>query len=142
VAGAGPEEKRLRELAARLGIASSVEFFGKVDEQKKAELLSKAHIVLFPGTREGWGLVVLEANACGTPVIGYDVPGLRDSIRDGINGFTVPSGDSAAMAARIISLISDRRALEKLSASAKAYSKAFTWDRCADGFLSVLEADS
>jgi glycosyltransferase involved in cell wall biosynthesis len=52
--------------------------------------LSRAHIILVPAVREGWGLVVTEANAMGTPAIGYDdVPGLRDSIRHGETGITI-----------------------------------------------------
>ena len=138
ILGSGPEESRLRALSASLGMANSVVFFGKVDEGRKAELLAKAHLALFPAVREGWGLVVLEANACGTPVIGYDIPGLRDSIREGTNGYVVETGDSAAMGRKAIELLSDAKALAALSRSAKAYSETFSWDRCADEFLASL----
>jgi glycosyltransferase involved in cell wall biosynthesis len=139
IAGSGPEERRLMKLASRLGIAGSTEFAGRVSEERKAEILSSSHLALFPGTREGWGLVVLEANACGTPVIGYDVPGLRDSIRDGVNGFLVPEGDADAMAAKSISLLKDTKALEKLSAGAKRHSEKFSWERTARELAAALE---
>jgi glycosyltransferase involved in cell wall biosynthesis len=138
IVGSGSEEGSLRKLSRSLGISDSVEFFGKVDETMKARLLSRAHIALFPAVREGWGLVVLEANACGTPVIGYDVPGLRDSIVDNVNGFIVPSGDFSAMGEKALSLLADRKALSALSEKAKGYSKGFSWERCVDDFMAVL----
>jgi glycosyltransferase involved in cell wall biosynthesis len=139
IAGSGSEKTRLEALAKSLGIEGSVKFFGRVDETKKIELLSKAHLVLFPATREGWGLVVIEANACGTPVIGYDVEGLRDSIKDGVNGRLVPSGDTDAMAKAAISLLLSEPALEKLSSSSVRYAKTFSIDDSAKELLQVLE---
>lgn len=138
LAGSGPEEGRLRSLAASLGMAGDVEFFGKVGEERKAELLSRAHLLLFPAVREGWGLVVTEANACGTPAIGYDVHGLRDSIRDGVNGVLVPDGRVDEMAAAAAGLLRDRGRLKMLSESSAEYAGRFTWDRTAEGVLSVL----
>ncbi|HSB47664.1 MAG TPA: glycosyltransferase family 4 protein [Candidatus Bilamarchaeum sp.] len=139
IAGSGSEEKPLRALAKKLGVFESVKFFGRVDEETKAELLSKAHLVLFPATREGWGLVVIEANACGTPVIGYDVEGLRDSIKDGVNGRLVRSGDAAAMAEAAASLLRSPGELKKLSDSSVKYASKFSLDDSAREFLAVLE---
>jgi glycosyltransferase involved in cell wall biosynthesis len=64
-----------------------VRFFGRVSDREKFAALRKAHILLVPSVREGWGVSVIEANAMGTPAVGYDVPGLRDSIVDGVTGF-------------------------------------------------------
>ncbi|MEW6035111.1 MAG: glycosyltransferase family 4 protein [Candidatus Micrarchaeota archaeon] len=139
VAGSGPEEERLRKSAREDGLEGSVEFFGKVSQQKKAELMSKAHLMLFPAVREGWGLVVLECNACSTPVIGYDVPGLRDSIRDGINGALVPDGDYARMAEAAVALLDDRGRLRGLSASSAAFAGGFSWENAAEEAESILE---
>jgi glycosyltransferase involved in cell wall biosynthesis len=139
IAGSGPEEKSLKELSARLGLAENVVFFGKVDEGRKAELLSAAHLLLFPATREGWGLVVLEANACGTPVIGYDVHGLRDSIKNGMNGFIVEEGDHPALARKAASLLRNPEELKRLSISSIWYSRNFDNDKSAEEFISLLE---
>src|SRR5919107_3651321 len=84
-----------------------VTFYGHVSNEIKYELLSRAHIILVPAVREGWGLVVTEANAMGTPAIGYDVPGLRDSIRHGETGITIKGGSPEAMAQQAISLLRD-----------------------------------
>jgi glycosyltransferase involved in cell wall biosynthesis len=139
IVGSGPEEASLRELAARLGISRSITFFGRVDEEKKAYLLARAHIGLFPAVREGWGLTVNEANACSTPVIGYDVPGLRDSIRPGVNGYLVPSGDHDAMAKVASGLLNDPERLPALSSSAERFSKRFSWGKSAAMMADILE---
>jgi len=138
VAGSGPEEARLRALAQELGIAPSVSFFGKVSEGRKAELLSRAHIMLFPAVREGWGLVVLEANACGTPAIGYDVPGLRDSIRNGINGHLVRDGEIDSMAEKALSLLSEPGLLGSLSSSSAEFARGFSWEKSAGEYEALF----
>lgn len=139
ILGRGPEENNLRRLASDLKVSDAVEFFGFVDEKEKIYLLSTSHAMLFPAAREGWGLTVVEANRCGTPVIGYDVPGLRDSIRHGINGYLVRSGDVEGMAGAASSLLKNKEELKQLSLNAMEYSRQFSWDKSADEFLSVLE---
>lgn len=124
VVGSGNEEGKLKKMAP-----DGVHFFGFVDEQKKAELLSKAHVLLFPAVREGFGLVVLEANSCSTPVVGYDVPGLRDSIIDGVNGYLVK--DPASMAAKTSDIMAK---YEHISRMAKNHSMGFSWAKTANEF--------
>ncbi|MBU0527962.1 glycosyltransferase family 4 protein [Candidatus Micrarchaeota archaeon] len=137
IAGRGPEESKLKKLAIDLKINDSVKFFGYVDTKKKPELLSRAHIMLFPAVREGWGLVVLEANACGTPVIGYNTYGLRDSIIDGVNGFLVDNVKS--MSAKAIELLSDTNKINSLCESSLEHSKKFNWEKTTDEFRSLFE---
>ena len=71
-------------------------FFGRVDEETKRQLMAQAHVLIVTSVREGWGLVVDEAAAVGTPSIGYNVPGLRDSV-DAAGGVLV-SPEAAALA--------------------------------------------
>ncbi len=73
-------EKELNQLVSDLSISDYIKFFGYVDEKKKFEEMAKAWVLLVPSSREGWGMIVPEANSVRTPVIGYDVPGLRDVI--------------------------------------------------------------
>ena len=94
VVGAGPMEERLRRDFA----ASPVRFFGRTTEAEKLDLLARAHVLLVTSVREGWGLVVTEAAGLGTPAIGYDVPGLRDSLRAS-NGVVVEPTVEALAAA-------------------------------------------
>lgn len=137
IAGRGPEEAALRKLVSDLGLGSSTTFWGHVDERTKARLLSRAHLMLLPARREGWGLVVLEANACQTPVIGYRVPGLVDSIVPGTNGFLAE--DMGKMASKAIELLKSPEALDGLSASSKGYAEGFDWKKTSFEFASLFE---
>lgn len=139
IIGDGPEKNRLQRLTTRLGLGGCVTFFGRVSPEKKAELLARAHLLIVPAVREGWGLVVLEANSCGTPAIGYDVPGLRDSIKSGTNGILVPDGDVGSLAGQSASLLSEPKKLEELSKKSLITSKKFTWKRTAESVISFIE---
>ena len=118
--------------------SKDVTFFGHISNEKKYELLSRAHIILVPAVREGWGLIVTEANAMGTPAIGYDVHGLRDSIRHDETGITIKERSPRAMAQQAILLLRDSNRLIKYSANALEFSKQFSWDKTASSFHEVL----
>ncbi|HLQ22340.1 MAG TPA: glycosyltransferase, partial [Gemmatimonadales bacterium] len=99
VIGSGPEEARLRRTAG-----PGVIFLGHVSEEEKRERLARAHALVATSVREGWGLVVTEAAASGTVSIGYDVPGLRDSI--GASGGILTRADPASLATGLVGLLS------------------------------------
>lgn len=115
-----------------------VTFFGYVDAEKKLELMSKAHIILVPGVREGWGLIITEANAMGTPAIGYNINGLRDSIKDGETGLLCEP-NPAAMAEKAVELLLDDRMRKRLSRNALKWAGEFDWERSTDEFLKTVE---
>jgi glycosyltransferase involved in cell wall biosynthesis len=117
-----------------------VTFYGHISNEKKYELLSRAHIILVPAVREGWGQIVTEANAMGTPAIGYNVPGLRDSIRHGETGITIIEKTPAAMAQQAISLLRDSDRLSKYSRKALEFSRQFSWDHTANLFEKVINS--
>ena len=99
VIGSGPQEARLRRAAG-----PGVTFLGRVPEEEKRERLARAHALVATSVREGWGLVVTEAAASGTVAIGYDVPGLRDSI--GASGGILTRADPASLASGLVGLLS------------------------------------
>jgi len=105
--GAGPDEDGLRSLAQTLGIESIVTFAGWVNHEKLRDYYSAADVFVLPSTSEPLGRVVLEAMACGSPVIASRVGGLVTTVRDGVTGFLVPDSDVVALADRIGSLIAD-----------------------------------
>lgn len=115
-----------------------VTFYGYVSNEEKYDLLGRAHVILVPAVREGWGLVVTEANAMGTPAIGYDVPGLRDSIRHGETGMTIMEKTPTAMAQQAISLLRDYDRLSNYSRNALEFSRQFSWDNTVKLFQQVL----
>src|SRR5215216_2155945 len=133
IIGDGYLRKKLESLKSK-----DVTFFGHVSNEKKYELLSRAHIILVPAVREGWGLIVTEANAMGTPAIGYDVHGLRDSIRHDETGIIVKEKLPEAMAQQAILLLRDPDRLFQHSRNALEFSKQFSWDRTVNLFQEVV----
>ena len=121
-----------------------VEFFGRLPRDRKDELIAKAHLLLVPSVREGWGLVVTEANSLGTPAIGYDVPGMRDSIKDGVTG-SLCASDPGSMAGKIVELLKDEQALAEMSERAWNDSKQYSIESSAENMekalLSILSVD-
>jgi glycosyltransferase involved in cell wall biosynthesis len=118
---------------------NGVRFFGRVDNKEKFDLLARAHVLLVPSVREGWGISVIEANSVGTPAVGYAVPGLRDSIVDGTTGYTVEPLNRNALARATLSLLADPSAWANLSNNAIAWSRQFSWDDASNKFLSALQ---
>jgi glycosyltransferase involved in cell wall biosynthesis len=132
-------EQALKARARRLGLKDKTTFWGRVPEAQKLDLMGRAHVLIHPSLKEGWGLVVLEANAQGTPAIGYAVAGLRDSICDGETGLLVPPQQPAALAAAVVSLWQDQPRREAFSRAALAWAATFRWDDSARAWCEVLE---
>jgi glycosyltransferase involved in cell wall biosynthesis len=97
IVGSGDDgyRRKLERLAGELGIVDATVFHGRVAEEHKLELMRRAHVHVFASRREGWGLVVSECGAMGTPSIGYDAPGVLDSIAD--PRMLAPTGDLQAL---------------------------------------------
>lgn len=121
---------------------SNVHFYGHVKEDLKFHLLSRAHLILLPAVKEGWGLVVTESNAMGTPVIAYDVSGLRESVRDGETGVLVREKSPQSLSQAATCLLKDRTRLCNLSRNAINYSRQFSWDKTAQAFDNILKFES
>lgn len=94
VIGQGPEGERLAARASELGLADCVVFHGYVSTEEKDDLLGRAAVHVCGSDAEGWGQAVIDAAASGVPTVARDVPGLRDSIRDGKSGWLVPDDTS------------------------------------------------
>lgn len=132
IAGTGDDRPRLEAVAAELGLGRAVRFHGFVTEERKLELLRRTTGNLFPSPKEGWGITVVEAAACGTPSVASDSPGLRDSVRDGETGFLVPHGDAAALASRMLELAADPGLVDRLGLAGRRHAESLTWEHTAD----------
>jgi glycosyltransferase involved in cell wall biosynthesis len=108
-----------------------VRFRGFVPEADKIDLLRRAWANVFPSPKEGWGITVVEAAACGTPSVASDSPGLRDSVRHGETGYLVPHGDVEALAARLLELAESPGRVAALGGAARRFAEQLTWDRTA-----------
>ncbi|HEY8257949.1 MAG TPA: glycosyltransferase family 4 protein [Gemmatimonadales bacterium] len=131
VAGAGDYLPELVRLSAELGQDGAVDFRGFVSEEEKLSLLRGCWANLFPSPKEGWGITVVEAAACGTPSIASNSPGLRDSVQDGVTGFLVPHGDEQALAARMLELAAAPGQVASLGVAARRFAEGLTWEAAA-----------
>jgi glycosyltransferase involved in cell wall biosynthesis len=131
VVGEGPELERLRALAG-----PGVEFTGRVTAAEKGRQLGAAWLLIHPAHHEGWGTVVMEAAAAGLPTVAFDVPGLRDSVEDGVTG--VLAGDEDAFLDAWTRLATDTSVRAQMSAAARRRAATFTWDRAVASFEDVL----
>jgi glycosyltransferase involved in cell wall biosynthesis len=138
IAGDGEDHSRLKRLVRELQIDRHVDFKGKVSEEDKVSLLQSAWMLVNPSMMEGWGITTIEANACGTPIIASDVPGLRDSIRNPHTGFLVPYGDWREFAAHIEIMILDKKLREDMSTNAVSWAQNFDWGKASSDFLSSI----
>ena len=133
IIGSGYMRDRLENSKVR-----DVSFYGNVTDDIKYNLLSKAHLVLVPGVREGWGLVVTESNAMGTPAVAYNVPGLRDSIKDEVTGVLTKENSPFALFKSALRLLNDKDLLSKLSQNALVYAQQFNWENTAQAFDNII----
>lgn len=113
-----------------------VEVLGRVEEAAKLDLMARAHTLLVPALREGWGLVVLEANAMGTPAVGYDVHGVRDAIRNEATGLLVEP-TPRALAEGALRIVRERS--DEMREAALRWARTFDWEDTTDRFLGVLD---
>jgi glycosyltransferase involved in cell wall biosynthesis len=138
IVGQGPERPKLECLAWSLGLAGSVRFYGYLEKSLRNKLLGKAWLTVCPSAFEGYGVVCVEANSWGLPVVAANVPGLRDSVRDGATGVLVPHGDAERLATEITGLIDDPVRREAMGSAGRSWAAAHDWQQSADSFLEVV----
>jgi glycosyltransferase involved in cell wall biosynthesis len=130
--GSGPYAKRVRRAMLESRYAREIEYRGAVDDAAKLELMQRAHVLAVASVKEGWGLVVTEANSQGTPAAAYDVDGLRDSVRHGETGLLASPPTPSQLAARIVEMLSAPESYERMRREAWAWSRTITFDRAYD----------
>ena len=138
IIGKGDFRPYLENLSKKLNISDDVIFHGFVDNQTKNEILSKSHIVVNTSMKEGWGITNIEANACGTPVISANVPGLKDSVKEGLSGELYEYGNINELAELIVDFISNNK-IEFYSNGALEWASKFEWDDSADKMIAKIE---
>ena len=142
--GAGIEQvnaelARLERLRAELGIEELVTFLGAKDQDMLAYYYSAAELVVMPSHYESFGMVALEAMACGTPVVASKVGGLAFNVQDGHTGYLVPERNAEALAARIRPLLKDRDLRRQLGQNAVRWARRYGWSAVADQVTSLYE---
>jgi D-inositol-3-phosphate glycosyltransferase len=131
------EPQRLQELAVGLGVADVVRFLPPQPPEQLADHYRAADVTVVPSHNESFGLVALEAQACGTPVVAAAVGGLATAVDDGVSGLLVAGRDPGDYAAAIRRVLAGR---ELLSAGARRHAAAFSWDRTTDSLVEAYAA--
>jgi glycosyltransferase involved in cell wall biosynthesis len=131
----------LKELVKKNNLDENVCFYENASSKEIKRLLTKSAVEIIASVQEGWGLVVIEANCFGTPAVGYDVRGLRDSIVDGKTGILVKeNGNVEKLAEAVIKILKDERLRKRLSKNAMRWARRFSWDKSAEEFERVIKS--
>lgn len=141
IVGFGDEEyvKQLQSMMQEYGVLNNVIYWGKVTEQKKYDLMRRAHVLLHASVKEGWGLVVLEAAFVGTPSVVYNVPGLRDVVKNGKTGIVIRSNSPHEMATEALHLIDDKARYAVFQKNGKAWVESLKWSEATKASMALLQ---
>jgi glycosyltransferase involved in cell wall biosynthesis len=138
VAGTGDYLENIEAMVEEKTMGEYVRVLGYVSEEEKLRLLRKAWVLAMPSMNEGWGMNVIEANACGTPCVAYDVPGLRESVIHGKSGFLADDDDQ--FTEHLLKIVEEPSLREDLSNGAVAWASEFDWDKTARQTVQILES--
>ena len=131
------EMARLQVLREQYGLQDMVALLGKRSQDTLAYYYSAAKVVVVPSHYESFGMVALEAMACGTPVVASEVGGLAYLVKDGVTGYTVPAGEPRILADRLTKLLHDDSLREKMGQQAAEYAREYAWELIAQRIRSV-----
>ena len=126
------EKERLKAIATQMGVRDRVDFVGSVAHHELPFFYAAADVCVMPSYSESFGLVALEAQACGCPVVASGVSGLRSVVRDGVSGYLIDAHDPAAYAERIGRLLEDREIAQQMGRRGSLLAQRFSWTRTAD----------
>jgi glycosyltransferase involved in cell wall biosynthesis len=139
IVGDGDSSLLLLRLARRLGISRSVTFAGWRKGQELIDAYRDAELVLVPSLYEPFGIVALEAMACGKPVVASSTGGLAEIIEHGVTGFLSPPGDHLALAQHMASLLLNPALASAMGKAARQRALSFSWERAAEDTVRCYE---
>ena len=134
------EMARLQKLCDDLAVGQTVVFLGKRDQDKLPYYYSAAELLVMPSHYESFGMVALEAMACGTPVIASEVGGLAYLVRDGETGFTIPDQEPEALCEKISWLLNDPELHATMSQRAVEYAQDYAWEKIAKQIVGLYQS--
>lgn len=140
IAGNGPCKNEVQAWVEAQGLMGRIQFLGFVSEEEKRTLMQHSLSLVQSSYKEGWGLTVIEANACGTPVIANNAPGLCDSVRDGVTGLLYPFMSVDGLADKMQQLIEDHALYSQLCGNVRAWAEQFQWESASRETLALLQA--
>jgi glycosyltransferase involved in cell wall biosynthesis len=141
IVGDGPERGALEDLAATLGVEENVRFTGFVDQDGLTAQMKASKVFVLPSVREGFGLVIIEANACRLPVISikHKMSAVRELVQDGVNGFLISEISPREIAAAILKVVTDDSLREQLAQNGFEMSKRYAWSDISKSIIDTYE---
>lgn len=139
IAGSGQDEKRLIDLAGKLNLRDSVEFLGFLSGEKKWSYYKSSDVCIVPSIYESFGIALLEAMACGKPVVASNVGNVPEVVENGKNGLLFEYGNFNDLAEKTIFLLQNKEYREKLGENGRERSKEFQWDKIAERTVGIYE---
>lgn len=132
-------ELYLNQLVSDFGLPDRISFLGEITEESKNEVYRKSRFAVFATDKEGWGLSCIEAQGFSCPVVAYDVPGIRDSVRQNETGILVDHLNIKALSNAMLKLIDDAPLYQKLSIGAYKWATSMNWDACYMDFMDKID---
>jgi glycosyltransferase involved in cell wall biosynthesis len=138
IVGDGPLRKQLDESLNNAGLMGNFMFLGNLKEDQLPTVYSASDVFVLPSIQEGQGIVLLEAQACGKPVVAFGEGGVYEAVRDKETGFLVDLGNSEDLADNLLKLLGDEGLRQKMGANGRRFvTENFTWDLCAKRMLAL-----
>ncbi len=137
VAGTGDDLNEMKDYAKKLKI-KNIKFLGRVSEQEKIKIMQESWVFINPSMKEGWGIVNIEANYCGTPVIGSNVAGIKDSVLENKSGLLFEYNNVGDLANKIKEIIKNKKLRDNLSKESKKWANKFSWEKSFKDYESAI----
>lgn len=131
--------EKIKSKISILGLNGKVKLWGRVSDEKKFALLSRSHVLVNPSAHEGWGLINIEANAMGTPVVAYKSAGLIDSVKEGQSGIFCKENTPEYLSEAVASLLQSKGKYSRLCIEAKKWANKFNWNASRNISLKLIE---
>lgn len=138
IAGWGTEGALLTDQLMRSPVRKKVSIIGPVSDIEKRRLFAKSWVFVNPSMQEGWGITVIEASSFGTPGVAFRVPGLSESIKEGVSGLLVETNEELINA--IVKILTDSVLRRRLARGAKEWAEKFSWDNSAKAGMKILKS--
>ena len=138
IVGEGPQKNQLTIALESVNLSGNFKFLGNLKEDDLSAVYNCADVFVLPSIQEGQGIVLLEAQACGKPVVAFDIGGVNEAARNGETGLLVDRGSSEELGNALLRLLSEKPLREKMGANGRRFvTENFTWDICAQKMLKV-----
>jgi glycosyltransferase involved in cell wall biosynthesis len=138
IVGEGPLKNQLTQSLAACNLSGNFKFMGKVSDDLLPSVYGCADVFVLPSIQEGQGIVLLEAQAAGKPVVAFDIGGVNETVRNKETGLLVKRGSTEELADALLRLLSDTDLREKMGADGRTFvAENFTWDLCAQKMLKI-----